>query len=753
MLRSKLVRILLAVILVVGIASIVASIRSRTEQRAPAPQPSDLLPREISRHSTGFEFSQLKDGRVVFKVFAKTSTMTEDGEHQLEEVRVVGLDEQGASTDRVEARGALYRINEKKIEFHEDVRILLADGTEIFADRASADLGSETVTIRDAFQFTQGDFQGAGQGLYYRLESRLLDARRGLDLSFQVGDTPAEVHAGFARYDLLNGRVALRQGVHMQSGDRLLESEAVAIGLSAERHVETLSAVGSARLRLTQQQTLVGQRISIRFPEVGSKEGHLVSTAGTEDAAQDRARFIEDGPSGRRTIEGERIFVPFHLAGDGAQDRIEWESLTTSGDVRVLAGSAAFDEATSERGRAEFDAQGGELTRVLLTGRVRLEGGLRELGSAPAERQTLTSQRLDVRMAGEGRLESMVAGGPVEWISTGGPVERRLRARDRLNAQYSDGLLHRVVADGACELATREGDESTVLTASQMQFDLKAGRPDRAVATEEVRLEGARAGSTYHSTGDSLILEYADGRAKEAVLQGDFRLDQQSEKGNRLQLHGDVGRYDLASGVLRVEAKERPTLRLSSESGRMRTSARLIHLNRVQEKILAEGEVETTFEAGDRPSVVTAGRMDASLVSGMMDFSGGRPRLVQGSNLVAAERLQIDSGPGNLRAQGDVDSTWVDESGESPRKFHVRAQQLVLDSKEHHAVYEESVHLDSEELLLNAPRLELFFLAPPESGLDRLEAVGGVEIVERGRHWRAERATYLRKTDQVVATK
>ena len=95
----------------------------------------------------------------------------------------------------------------------------------------------------------------------------------------------------------------------------------------------------------------------------------------------------------------------------------------------------------------------------------------------------------------------------------------------------------------------------------------------------------------------------------------------------------------------------------------------------------------------------------------------------------------------------------MDESGEQPREFRVRAQRLDLESPAHHAVYQEDVRLDSEELQLQAPRLELFFLAPPESGLERLEGSGGVEIVEQGRHWRAEHATYLRKTDQVVATK
>ena len=52
---------------------------------------------------------------------------------------------------------------------------------------------------------------------------------------------------------------------------------------------------------------------------------------------------------------------------------------------------------------------------------------------------------------------------------------------------------------------------------------------------------------------------------------------------------------------------------------------------------------------------------------------------------------------------------------------------------------------------MDAPRLEAFFESRGEQSLDRVEATGGVVILERGRRWRAEEATYIRETGRVVA--
>ncbi len=753
MLRSNLVRILLAAVLVVGIVSIVLSIHFRSGGIEPAPQPAELLPPEISRHSTGFEFSQLKEGRVVFKVYAKTSTMTESGEHQLDEVQLVGLDEQGRVTDRVQARGALYRIDEKEIEFQKDVDIRLVDGTEVLADRAEADLSAETVTIREAFRFSHGEFTGSGRGLFYRLARKLLDARRGLDLSFPVGDFPAHARAGSARYDLANGRVALRNGVRIESNDRRLEAESVAISLSPQSRITSLHATGGAELQLSAARRLSGDRIWIGFPATDGQTGSLISAAGQGETAAVRARFVETGPAGSQAMEGNRIVVPFRLVSDAGSSGISLNSLSTEGDVVIHSSAATLDDGRADRGRTEFDAATGELSRMILSGNVRLQGRFDAREGDDPPLQTLNCRNLDVQMRSPGEIESMQAEGPVELTSKSRQVQRRLEARDHLTALYRQGFLHRLTAVGNCRLHSREGGDSSLLTASRMELDFSDRGPSRAEATGGVRVETNQNGTTNVSRSDSLVLDYSEGVADEAVQSGSFSLDQQNSRGDKMHLSGDEARYDVQAGLLHVTARSRPELDLISERGTLRTSARTIHLNRVKEEVLAEKDVETTFEAGDRPSVVTAGQMKAALTTGEMEFTGDRPRLVQGFNLIQADNLQIDGGPGDLRAAGEVDSVWMDESGDAPREFRVQAAQLVLDSQTHHAVYEDRVRLDSEDLALKAPRLELFFLAPPQSGLDRLEAAGGVDIVEQGRHWRTERATYLRKTDQVVATK
>ncbi len=754
MLRSNLVRILLAAIFVAAILAIILSIRSRTERLEPPPQPAELLPRDISRHSTGFEFSQLKQGRVVFKVYAKTSTMTAGGEHELEEVRLVGLDDQGKVTDRVEARGALYRIDDKQIEFRKDVRIWLTDGTEIRADRAAADLGAETVNIREDFRFTHGELTGSGKGLRYRVSTKVLAADEGLDLSSHSGSAPIRARAGTATYDLVHGRIALRDRVRIDSGERRLEADAVSIGLSEERRIDSLHAVGGAELQLSDAESVSGQRIWIGFPADRDQVGHLVSSAGDDGSNGVRAKFVQRGPAGHQLMEGDRIVVPFRLATESESTRVRLESLSTDGDVRIRGSSDVLEEGRADFGEAEFNAASGEISRFTLTDHVRLRGRFGPSdGPADVRRQSMTCGSLDVRMRGPAQIESMQAEGPIDLTSTGDHVERRLQAEDGLTASYREGLLRRLVAQGRCRLRSSEGGETSLVTASRMELELDEEGPRQSAATGGVHLEVTRDENHLVSSGDSLVLHYVDGIAQEAVESGSFVLDQQNTDGNRLHLSGDEGRYDLQAGLLEVRARSRPELEFTSPTGSLKTSARVVHLDRIKEEVTAEGDVETTFDAGGRPSVVTAARMTASLATGEMEFEGNRPRLVQGSNLIRAGTLRIKSGPGNLEATEDVDSVWMDESGTAPREFKVQSQRLVLDSQENHAVYEEAVRLESQDLLLKAPRLELFFLPPPASGLDRLEASGGVEIVERGRHWRAERATYLRKSDRVVATK
>ncbi len=753
MLRSNVVRFLLTAILLIGVVSIVISIRSRTDRIEPAQQPAELLPPEISRHSTGFEFSQLKEGRVVFKVFAKTSTMTQGGEHQLEEVRLVGLDEEGAVRDRVEARGALYRINDRQIEFRKDVRIFLADGTEIRADRAAADLGTEVVTIRDAFRFIHGEFEGAGRGLSYRVSSRRLDVGGGLDLSFPAGNQPGRAEAGSARYDMLHGRLALRSGVRIGSGVKRLSAEEILFVLTPQHRIESVHASGEAALRLSEEEELMGDRVWIGFPTEDGEPGRLISTAGEVDGAETRARFVRTSPTGRQSIEGNRIVVPFRVHQEGGDDGVTLEELSTSGDVLIRSGNPAFDRGTADRSRTEFDSATGEPTRMILSGEVRLQGLFGALTPDPSELQTLSCTRLDVRMQGATLIESMEAEGPLELVSNDRKAKRRLRADERLTLAYRDGQPSRLTARGACELTGVEGSDSSRLTAPLMELELADRKPQRATASGGVRLEALQNGDTIRSASDELVVHYAEGIAREVEQSGSFTLNRRGTGGDTLSLSGDHARYETATGMLQVQAQKRPRLEVTSQTGSLKTEARVIHLDRIREEVLAEGEVETTIDTAGRPSVVTAGEMRASLAAGRMEFSGNRPRLVQGSNLIRADELQIESEPGILRATGNVDSVWMDESGEQPKEFRVRAQRLDLESPAHHAVYQEDVRLDSEELQLQAPRLELFFLAPPESGLERLEGSGGVEIVERGRHWRAEHATYLRKTDQVVATK
>ncbi len=256
----------------------------------------------------------------------------------------------------------------------------------------------------------------------------------------------------------------------------------------------------------------------------------------------------------------------------------------------------------------------------------------------------------------------------------------------------------------------------------------------------------------YTSRSDRLTLEYEEGLLLRSRHEGGFQVIRTEEGEREARLSGERGVYEAASGMLSVAGPGRARLRLVGSQEDFVTAADSISVSRHGEQITAHGRVESVWEGAEGRIVVTAGEMLMALETGWIDYTD-RPRMIQGPNLISGRDIRINRETRHLIVDEEVDSFLVEEAGSESRSYHIQARRLTLTDNGRKAVYEGDVEFKGTELRLDAPRLEAFFEDGGEHALDRIEATGGVVIVERGRRWQAERATYIRETDRVVVAR
>ena len=155
------------------------------------------------------------------------------------------------------------------------------------------------------------------------------------------------------------------------------------------------------------------------------------------------------------------------------------------------------------------------------------------------------------------------------------------------------------------------------------------------------------------------------------------------------------------------------------------------------------------FDIGDGSVVVTSGEMQADLDTGWASYSL-EPRVVRGLNLFTADIIRLRSDRKEMTGEGNVKSLLVEGDGPEDRKYRVISKEMRFLGSENRAVYQGDVQLESEGLAVNAPKLELFFTDTVGSRLDRVEASGGVEVIEGNRRWTGRSATYFRADERVV---
>ncbi len=754
MFRSRSFRFLLIVLLLGGVAVIAVNIWNRSERRVDGNRPSEILTSEITRRSTDFEYSQLKGGRVLFLVKAGVSTTTRNDEHLLEQVHLVRLDEAGQETDTIDASSALYRLNEKQLEFRDDVVINLSQGTRIFADRADADLDREIVNIQDQFRFVQGTIEGSGEGLLYEINPRRLIISSGLKFEFDTAGQKGRSSALSGVYEMAAGIIRLKGNSRVEMAAHELSAAEIDLKVVDQSRLERLSALGSASLHIGEDRRFTGQRIEMVVPPEPGMPGSLVifgDRLSPERPRVEAARYSESVEGGVNELLADRIDAPYLDEASPAGAGIALSSLSGSGQTSFRSEPAQLTTGTAERFRADFSGSGAGITRLRLDGDayLRRDGGAEPSGSG--ENDELWCRRLDLQFAESGSPESCLAEGPVRLIHSGGAGTREVTAGGNATINYRDGLPQLIQATGGCRLVSESEVQREAVTAPTFRLRFSDGKPDEGVAEGGAELTLKSALEEVKASGERLVTRFKGGTLAEAEFAGEFRLNRADSAG-ALTVKGDTGLYDLTSANLTIRGKDRPELTLESGGNTFRTRAGELRLSRAKGEIVAERNVESALEGDGGLSVITAEYMESSSVTGWIQYTGN-PRMVQDENLVKAEEIRVNRTEGALEARGKVDSVWVDRQKNEAKQFEVRSNRMRVMSGENRATYEGEVVLEAEELVLKAPRLDAYFATAPAKGMDRIEAGGGVDIREQGRHWQTEKAVYYRATDRVIAAK
>jgi lipopolysaccharide export system protein LptA len=265
----------------------------------------------------------------------------------------------------------------------------------------------------------------------------------------------------------------------------------------------------------------------------------------------------------------------------------------------------------------------------------------------------------------------------------------------------------------------------------------------RIEAEGQVILDSQTEAGRRRASGESAVARYKSGLAQETLLEGDVRITEETDSW-KLVLDSERCRLDPIANVLQADGEVPPRLQNKRDGETADIRADRIDIRSNGAEILARGDVESVVTGDDLPLVVTANQMKIDLDSEWIQYSG-EPSLIQGMNLIAAKQIRLNSNSQELQARGEVKSVWVESE---TRRFDIEAGELDYKKGEGRASYRDNVTVTAEELEVQAPLVDLFFLAAEGNQLDRLEARGGVQIVEHGRTWTGRRATYYRDEDR-----
>ncbi len=724
---QRIAKILLLLVLLLAAVVIARNFLGRQQEEVAASE-HDLLTEDVSRRSMDFEHEEFRDGDLLFRVRAESDTLTAQGEHRLEQVELIFFDPQGNPTDWIRGSQAVYGLDTRQIQFQDSVQIRLADQTEIFSDRLSADLAAQRIDIDQRFRFRRGDARGQGGALRYFTALRRLEILEHFELQVPTGSL-TEARSSRAVYDLVRGTLQLSGGARLRHPLHQLESSRLDIDLDAQRRVRRLSARGDARLQTPPRRSFSGDRIDFEF----DSQSGLLSSFEVLGNGERNASFEQSEAGAVRLLLARRLRV---LPGASREDPAAWrlDRFSANQDVVLRSPGKQLQELRSDQLQGQFDQQE-TLRRLELTGDVRAVG-------AGGER--LQSHRLTIGLDSQERPSSILAERQVEVVAPFAEGQRRLSTPSQLELDFQEGLLSRLFCPRQCSVTSVSGGETTRLEAPSLTARFAAGRPEEVQAGPGVRVSSEEAGRRRVSESRELTLRYRDGLLAEARQEGEFRLrDQVGDSTTVLTGQGAV--LDPATDWIRVEGGQPRLTRSDQQSGEtVTTSAKVFLLQRFSNQLEAREQVRSTVYGQGKPMEITAESMRLE-EDGWIDYQGS-PRLQEQNNRLVARSIRLHPGRDLLEARREVDSlvrAAVPEGPEGAREYHIRSDFLRLERQHGVALYEGNVEARSDRLQMKSASLQLEFADLEASRVEKVNAWGGVRVWDADRTATGDRSVYF----------
>jgi len=741
MLHSKIFRIILLLVIAASLALISRSLMSRVGSRTEAPE-EEILPEEIVRKTTDFEHSQMKNGRVLFRVIAGSSTMTTGGDNVLERVSLWRFDDDGQPSDMIEGEEAVYNPARKKILFTGDVVIRLERGILIYADRVEGNLASETLVIREDYRMEHESVIGQGRGLEYVFLLHRLRFLDRVNLEMDAVADRKEVEAGRGEYLMDSGRIVLEDRVRIESPQSTVRGDRVEALLDSNGQLSILRSWGRARLSAGGSGSFSGDELSLDL-----RNGLLTvlsSDAGT------KSLFQAGGELGSRRISGDAIYCSFTSAPG---DSWTLKKIKADGGVKLEFPESSLKDCRGEHFQGELSS-GSDMhfETISLSGNVHL---VQE--DAPGSKGILEGQDLRLELDREGLPELVVASGEVsaDLSRPAGPEKGmenyRIEAGDVLRLVYDHGTVREAVARRDCRLAVRTGEQSDRLEADSLRIEFLNGLMAGASAGGKVRGRSEGSGIRRELSSDRLDVSYHEGIFSSFEQSGSVSLRETDSAGS-YEISAEKTRFEEEGQVLTAEGGRPVMIITESDPGGIRkieTRATLIRLSQADSLLEAEGEVESIYYREEGSFVFVAAVMKSDLARGQVEYREN-VRLLLDENVIQGDKMILDSRSRNLSIEGGVDTKLLTGEGNQLSEYRVVSSRLELDTAAGTASYEGDVRLDSEDFDIEAPFLVVYMEPGTMEGFSRIEAWGGVTIREEGRVWTGERAEYLKETGKVV---
>ncbi|GAB4251041.1 MAG: hypothetical protein Kow00109_26850 [Acidobacteriota bacterium] len=752
MIQRRWVRGLLLLIIIGAAGLLVASYWWRSSQRQPPP-PATVLPQEVRRFTTEFEYRQINEDRVVFVVRAEQSATTADGLQRLEKVRVDRVPATGEVTDWIEGRGARYDIERKRVVFQGDVVIRMRDGTSIRADEASADLAREIVYIPGGFHLERANQSGWGADLEYRIRNRRLLARGGLHLSIQEPEREIVVEAEEVEYPLAEGVIRLRRRASIGSGDQAILADGIAVRLDENNRPGEVTATERGQVLLGPETRFEGYWIRWQRQDVESRVAYLDVVGRRE-----RSRLVEPARAFDRTagtpslLEGEKMRVVLRSEGVRPWLGVQRDELRADGSVRVrdVAGGrfrAGGEHLLWRRGRE------GAQDLLVLSESVELERRTPSRSEGVGEVvQVLQCSRIELALHLDGVVETARVVGPTVGLQRSVGTAAQLTTQSDVVVDFARGEPVRAGVGGPLEMELRrDGGRNARLEAGQGTFEFGAGRLERFRGEGNTRFVWEDSERRLESRGRRLAAEFgAEGwRRIEQRGEGEARM---RAAGREAVIRGNLLIFDAAAHRLSVPEESGgetvPSVHLAAEGLTIGAQGRRLSFDWIEERLDLVGRVRGTGTTGDSTVGFFAERLQWSAAGPIL--LEGAARLVRAEQMIQAEWVALHHGLGGLEAKERVEFTTIDSQAGEAEVFRIRSQAMEVSDDGRRAEFRGEVVVDGPGLRLEAPRVSLEFTAA--GGAARhVVAEGGVRVWEAERSWEAPRVRYDRETGQVVA--